>query len=430
MNKILKSIDYGLSFSLFAIAATFPLDYRLSNPWIVALVLFWLLSMSFGKVKLAPLSMVKWKRWLLYSFLLFFAWHIASLLYSDDLSNGLKAVEGKLSLLVFPLVLFSIDLSQKRLWYILRVFYTSIALASLFLLLNSATHYFSNGSWLTYHDFTSAFNAHAVFFSYFLFLSILIVVYELNTAEISSAHRILLVIILGVSIVGLLFCASKNVSIVTVFFSIVILLRRFFRKGFRWKEILLLFIGLAVVVVSALQMDAVKSRMAELSSGSGMENFEIIRSGDSIGITDNQKYNGTTLRLTLWYLGINELIERDRLLIGLSPADRRTIMNQRYNEVGMGPYRDYNLHNQFIQTLVELGLIGLLLYLLVYISLFVVSINQKNYLLVVFLMATFIFQLTESILERNKVIVFVMFFYCLLAALKNNTDHESRHTGN
>jgi O-antigen ligase len=192
----------------------------------------------------------------------------------------------------------------------------------------------------------------------------------------------------------------------------------------------MLIIGFAIIIIAALQMETVKNRMAELSSGSGMENFEIISSGGAIDVFDNKKYNGTSLRLSLWYLGIDELIERDRLLIGLSPADRRAIMNQRYYEVGMGPYKNYNLHNQFIQTLVELGIIGLALYLLVYIALFGLSWHRSNHLLLVFLMATLIFQLTESILERNKVIVFIMFFYCLLATLKYHTENEGRNTGN
>lgn len=430
MKFIKETTKYGLLFSLFAIAATFPLDYRLSNPWIVTLVIFWVMGIFLGMVKVTSLKTEKWKSWSLYAFLIFFLWNLVSLFYSDDLSNGFKAVEGKLSLAVFPLVLYTIQLSQKRIWWILRLFYASIALASFYLLLNSAMHYFSNGSWLTYHDFTAPFDAHAVFFSYFLFLSIMIGVYELNNHKITKVHRILLVTVLGVSFIGLLFCASKNVSIVTVFFSLVILIRRFFKKGFRMKEVLTLVIGLAVIIVAALQMETVKSRMAELSSGSGMENFEIISSGGAIDVFDNKKYNGTSLRLSLWYLGIDELIERDRLLIGLSPADRRAIMNQKYYEVGMGPYQNYNLHNQLIQTLVELGIIGLVLYLFVYIALLGLALHRSNQLLLVFLMATLIFQLTESILERNKVIVFIMFFYCLLSTLKQPADNEGRHTGN
>ncbi|MAY83210.1 MAG: hypothetical protein CMP59_03675 [Flavobacteriales bacterium] len=430
MKGVKVVADKGFLFSVIGIAATFPFSYKISNPWIVLMVLFWLGSIFVGENRWRFNQMNKWEKWSLSSFILFFLWHLLSLSYSEDLSSGIKAIESKLSLLVFPLVLFNANSLVKRLWLILRVFYVSIAVSIIYLLINSALHYFTEGSWLTYHDFTAPFNAHAVFFSYFLFLSILIVVYELNNSELSRTHKLLLIILLVISFVGLLFCASKNVSIVTIFFSLMILARRFFQKGLRLKEVLIFLIASVIILISALQMDAVKNRMAELSSGSGMENFEIIRSGGEIGVNDNLKYNGTSLRITLWYLGMDELIERDRLLIGLSPADRRGIMNQRYNEVGMGPYRDYNLHNQFIQTVVELGIVGLLLYLIIYLSLFGLAIKQGNYLLLVFLTATVIFQLTESILERNKVIVFVMFFLCLLPALKNTIENEDRHTGN
>lgn len=430
MKALEKYGRSGLVLSLYLISFTIPYSYKISNPWIVLMFAFWLLYGISHKFNGFSENWTKWDRLSFFSMIGFFLLHAISLTYTQNLDFGIKGLEGKLSLLAFPLVLFSFHLKKEEVWRILKVFIISIFLATLYLFFNSARHYFSEGSWLIYHDFSEPLDAHPIFYSYYLFLSILVSTFILINQNNSSISKTFYFLVILLSLTALVFSASKNVTIVSIFFALLLLFKRYVKRGIKWKELTIMLSTMVVLVILASNLSLVQSRMAELSSGSGMENLQRIRAGERISETDNHSFNGTSLRLTFWYLGLDKLKSEERYLIGLSPGDRRDQMNERYLEAGLRPYQNYNLHNQFVQVLVELGVAGLLVYLLIYIGLIGSAINKSNSLLLIFIAATIIFQLTESILERNKSIVFFLFFFCLLHQLSHLENHEDRDTRN
>jgi O-antigen ligase len=81
--------------------------------------------------------------------------------------------------------------------------------------------------------------------------------------------------------------------------------------------------------------------------------------------------------------------------------------------------REYNFHNQYLQTFGKIGVFGLLIlcYLLAY--LFILSIKRQDYLTVFFLFIVGASFLTESMLERQAGVAFFSFFYSLLIARAN-----------
>jgi len=422
----------GLVISLYLIAVSFPFSYRLSNPWIVLMVVFWVFERilrpkkdQLEELKRNPINKISF-----YSFIALFVWTAISLSYTDNLELGLKNLEGKLSLLAFPIVLYNFRLAQKEVWNILKAFIISISLATLYLLVNSFIHYLDQGSWLTYHDFVGKFSGHAVFYSYYLFTSIVLSIFMLLDKKKGRAINWFYGSSILIAMLGLLFCASKNVTVVSIFFGMLILFKKYFSRGIRLKEGINAIGIVLVVAFLAIQLGPVKQRMAELFSGSGMENYQKIKKGEAVVAEDIDRFNGTSVRLTFWYIGLSELEREESWLLGLSPGDRRDQINQRYEEVGLLKYyENYNLHNQFIQTLVEVGLIGLLIYLSLYFSLVSSAIKKGNLLFLIFIFASLIFQMTESILERNKGIVFFVFFLCFLQQL-NQPQDENRYSRN
>lgn len=410
------------------IAISMPFPFQYSNPWIVVMVLFWILDLISGGTSFSINAVSKWVKASFFSFLLLFALYGASLLYTENLSFGLRGLEGKLSLLVFPIVFYTIEIDRKLLLNLLKAYSYSIFLTTIVLLINSALNYFNQGSWLTYHDFTAPLSAHAVFYSYYLFVCILISIHFLSREKPSKLLQWYFANLIILSLIALVFLASKNVTIVSVVFALLLLMRRYFKRGVRLKELVVLVVLLVTVVFLGSQLNSVQSRMSELFSSQGMQNYDRIVRGEKIGNEESDNFNGTSLRLTFWHLGLKEINDRDRLLIGLSPGDRRDQMNESFTAAGIWPYIDYNLHNQFIQILVELGIIGLLVYVFLNFSLLMSAIRKANYLLLIFLLATIIFQLTESILERNKTIVFFIFFLCLLQHFKSKPEHEDRYS--
>jgi O-antigen ligase len=97
----------------------------------------------------------------------------------------------------------------------------------------------------------------------------------------------------------------------------------------------------------------------------------------------------------------------------------KNTLERRNNQFKQARKREYNLHNQYLQTFAEIGVFGFLLlgFLLVYP--FILSIKNKDYLAISFLFILGASFLTESILERQAGVAFCALFYALLVGRIN-----------
>ena len=80
--------------------------------------------------------------------------------------------------------------------------------------------------------------------------------------------------------------------------------------------------------------------------------------------------------------------------------------------------RGYNLHNQYLQIFGTIGIFGLLLLLYLFAIPFFLFIKKANYLSATFLFIVGASFLTESMLERQAGVSFIVFFYMVLTASK------------
>lgn len=428
----MKLLNSRLLFQLglYYIAATFPLSFQLSNLGIIFLVLGWILKAfehkALPKLQLEGIN----NKAIFLTFTLLFLWQLASLSYATDTAYGLKSLEGKLSLLAFPILLNSHQYRFVVLIKGFKVFLYSMLSCTLVLLLRSFLHYTETGSLYIYHDFVGLLDFHAVFYSYYTFLALLIMLYLRHSKAYSFIERKLFIPFVLLLFIGLIFAASKNVLVVSLIIFIVYFLRKLLSGKLQLKPLL---IGLLVLITGAFlgsRIPTVEKRMAELTSLRGLEAIEKVKQEEVLTHQDRVELNGTSVRLLFWYIGFEQLSEQNRWLLGLNPADRRQVINKRFYEVGLNPwFENYNLHNQFIQTLVELGLIGLAIYLALHFFYFRLAFQKQDFFLLVFLVALVIFQLSESVLERNKGIVFFVFFLHLFQQL-NQIKHEVRNSRN
>lgn len=423
-ENIFEHLNKWIIGALFLVAITFPLPILISNIALYGLSFLWLVQLIINcKLRLSFFD--KKNKAVLVVFLLLFLWQALSLLYNTNLLEGLKNVESKYSLVLLPLVLFTTKITKNLLLSLFKSVVYSITLVSVFLLMNLYFIYLNTNEIIVYHDFTNVIGLHAVFFSYYVFFNVLLISFLYYKTVSTLFERVVYLISILLSFVVLVIAASKNVLIVTILSVIIGYLISIKTRRIKAKEVILLLITIVVCGFVFFQTETVKSRLNEVSDLGGLEVFEKVKEGTPITESDVNKFNGTTLRLTLWYLGIKTLVHEDRLLIGLTAGDRKDIMNGVFDETGLNPwYFDYNLHNQFVQSLVEMGIVGLGLYLILLSLLMYRSVKDKNWLLAIFLSAFIIFQMTESVLERNKGIVFFIFIIMLLLKLNPNCDED------
>jgi hypothetical protein len=89
----------------------------------------------------------------------------------------------------------------------------------------------------------------------------------------------------------------------------------------------------------------------------------------------------------------------------------------------------YNPHNQFLQTGIEIGFLGLIIFVLIICYSIYFSLKFKNW--IVLLLATNLFfnSLFESMMQRQSGIVFYSFWICFLVSLNyaiENSNHQDR----
>ena len=106
---------------------------------------------------------------------------------------------------------------------------------------------------------------------------------------------------------------------------------------------------------------------------------------------------------------------KENPILGVGFGKRDSIRVQKYNKMNFktAANRNYNAHNQFMESLSTNGLIGGLIYFLVLGFLIVRSIQNKEYLFSAIFLIFIIVNLTESMLVRIKGIEFFAIFSSL-----------------
>src|SRR5690606_4992269 len=140
-------------------------------------------------------------------------------------------------------------------------------------------------------------------------------------------------------------------------------------------------------------------------------------------INKNARY-GFTTRMLSWDASV-ELI-KDSPLLGYGAGDTQKALNTVYKEKGyVHPLREqYNAHNQFLQSWLEKGLFGLIVFIsIIGIIVQKAFINRHNRFILLSIVSVLIINaLFESYLNRYSGISFFAFFCCL--ALTSSTEWD------
>jgi len=110
----------------------------------------------------------------------------------------------------------------------------------------------------------------------------------------------------------------------------------------------------------------------------------------------------------------NCLVLRDNWIFGVGTGDSVNELNKLRSIEWHESMENYNSHNQYIESLLDVGVLGISALLLLLLNLVRAGIKSRNYVLIGFFLVLSVSFLTESILERQKGICFVSFFYCFL----------------
>jgi O-antigen ligase len=128
----------------------------------------------------------------------------------------------------------------------------------------------------------------------------------------------------------------------------------------------------------------------------------------------------THTRFLIWHQATNVIEES--FLFGHGTGDAQAVLNVKYLSKGYTEaYKNQlNAHNQYLETTISLGLIGLFVLCLLLIYPFLIQKNKLEILPLMFLFLIAFNLLFESMFERFWGIIFFTFFYSMFFVSKIN----------
>ncbi|GGB06333.1 hypothetical protein GCM10011511_32180 [Puia dinghuensis] len=222
---------------------------------------------------------------------------------------------------------------------------------------------------LFYHALTAPISYNAVFFSVYVLFGIVFLLSRYGEPAIDFLPKwgrkvlryALFVFFLGMMVM----LSSRLMMVITPLIIINIIFRRF---SYRKRKLALLIVGsliLIMVGVFGSSNNFISWRFGEIKEG-------------QITVLKQKQFDSTThfsswdSRLLQWRYAIEILNAKNGWVFGVSPGDCQNLLDQKYIDAHMyvgdpaeGPnrhnrgYLGFNFHNQYIETLVQSGLVGL-----------------------------------------------------------------------
>lgn len=395
-------------FLLAAVIFLFPIFGQATPILIVALSLgIFIRRKPFKIDELSPLKPGLW-------FLVFFLVHLIGMLWTDDQAEGWNDIGMKLSLLAFPLIfLFArLNLSRNQL---LEIFLSAMVVSSLvnfgFAIFRSIYNPEDN-HWAYFSDAYFSFNMHRSYYAVYAVLGVIISMYCYYTRRkrrfLVSAILLTIVTVLTFSKVGMLLLIIIGVPLACYYF-------------YRLFGVLKTAVFLSIVAISIVTVVTQSTKIRVR-----FEKMVLALSGDSAA---SGGMESNTSRVVMWEASLALFSEKP--ILGFGTGDVQQVLSDRNRENGqyLIANKKLNSHNQFLNTGVQLGLLGMIPLMLMFITGFGTGLKRRDlvlFLTVLVLGTSFLF---ESSLERQDGVIPTSLLILGLCSIRNknatSTEKES-----
>jgi O-antigen ligase len=332
--------------------------------------------------------------------------------------SALFDLEVKLSIMLFPLGFYFTGNYLPERKKLFKAFILGVLFSIFVLFIRACYLYFTEQDvkYFTYSDFS--FLMHTSYYSMYVCWALYMLITDLFTAhskKMFSSNKVYYFLTLLLSVVIFLL-ASKTGIIVWLLIMIYAYVLYYLKFRNLWPLITIPVI-LIVMLVGILSVNnKLFIRFKETYS---------VLFGDK---SANNKFSSTTARTKIWPLAWQLIKENPA---GYGTGAEKEVLKQTYlkNKLHKAYEKQLNAHNQFLQTGLALGLLGMLLLMALFIRFLFLGIKFDEWLLFGFALITSVNFITESMLETQAGVVFFAFFYSLLDAyFKRDYAHLQKKT--
>jgi len=340
------------------------------------------------------------------------------MLYSDNPSTGWENLKVRLSLIFFPLVLLTPgEMIRKNVKLLLRLFagstliyiiicfiiafFNSVDIQSGILTFNPHPE---EEYWLNYfYGPEFSLFQHPSYQAMYVLMSSFICLESWFDRTLKKKYRIFWLasgIFLLISLYFLSSRAGLLVAVLLVPFYLFIKIKSRTRAHFTW---ILILLGVIIILPVIFTNKRVNTLMQDINQ----------KSFDEMENVDDRRI--------IWRSAL--YIARDNYVWGLGTGDVETGLVNKYQEIGnrLLAEKKMNAHNQFLEILLENGIIGVVLFILILLNMINIIRKERNLLYGMFVLLMMLFFLFETMLNRLAgVSFFAMFSFLLLHVNRKN----------
>jgi O-antigen ligase len=403
---MIKNIKLLFYFFPVIIAFLLPFGNAITSP---VIALWFIVSFFCFKELFEP----NWKNVWFIGGLSFFVLSLISNFVFYNPADPLSAIEVKLTFLLFPFLFFMFKFDKDVCKRVVVSFVSGCLFACLFCIARAFFYLFNGDSSYFYYSNFSFF-MHSAYFAMYLNLAVVFVfLFYFKWFKTEKAFKNISFFLISLFVLCILLCASK-LGIITLFVLVPLLVIMELRNRLKLKHYI---IALVSVIILCVGIYSVFPQV-----------FDRLRSVAVVteNNMDKTSVESSSVRVLIW----NECKEiiKEKPLFGVGVSRANETLYKTYEKKGLTGALEHklNAHDQFFQTAIGMGIIGLINLLVLVFGLIVYGIRKKNNLVLFFGLLITINFIVESMLQTSAGTVFFVFFmYFLIIFHKANINEET-----
>jgi O-antigen ligase len=325
------------------------------------------------------------------------------MIWTNNSTSGWFDLRIKLPILIFPFIASRLSdiIDAKKMSGILYAFVAGCFFATVICLSHACYMWFIDaGNYFLYSKLSVV--LHPSYMSMYILLAVIILLWGFYNNTWKNNKRILVLILIIWFWFFIILLQSKAGILIASFmflvFAIILLSK--------YKKFLPVIIPLMIIAGSYYCVN----HIVFTSGNSRIENATNIILKTKI---DTSTVESNQARILVWKAS-SEIIKKN-FLYGVGTGDIKDELDKMYIKMDMtGIYKEHlNAHNQYLQSALGLGILGIIITILMFLLPFIYSIKEKNYLYSFFLILVGLNLFVESMFETQAGVMFYAFFNIL-----------------
>lgn len=363
--------------------------------------------------------------WVSIFFIILYFYYLVYCSFTRHPDMAINYLEYKLSFIIFPIITSFIP-AKVDLKFPVFGFLTG-SLVLFFMNLGHSFMLYSSGDSMVSAFMTTSFSFyhHPSYATCYFIVSIFLIwfAHKNNFPWMTFKSSILLSVVF---VIGVFLCFSLAGMLYFFGATAVVMFILVYKK---WGPKRAYLIGLITLVFIGAAFQFIPKMKAELNEAK-IPLIEYVSNPNDFISKKQHPYSSSERRLIMWTISYNAMKEYP---FGVGTGNVDDVLGRYLNDFGHEEIAEEKLnpHNQFLQTGVELGWLGLIVSLIPFLIALYYSKKYNNQLILLLVSLLFFNMLFESMLQRQSGIVFFTFSICFLVMLsKNKLITVAEHNNN